>query len=73
MLKAFRGKPLHWSAVRRQQERVSRCGCAVGCDGVQIVDASLKRLRADYIDLYQIRRFDPETPNYRPLLPLLGL
>ncbi|CAO3663819.1 unnamed protein product [Rhizopus stolonifer] len=26
------------------------------------VDASLKRLGLDYIDLYQIHRFDPETP-----------
>jgi len=26
------------------------------------VDASLKRLGADYIDLYQIHRLDPETP-----------
>jgi aryl-alcohol dehydrogenase-like predicted oxidoreductase len=26
------------------------------------VDASLKRLRTEYVDLYQIHRFDPETP-----------
>ena len=26
------------------------------------IDASLKRLRMDHVDLYQIHRFDPETP-----------
>jgi aryl-alcohol dehydrogenase-like predicted oxidoreductase len=26
------------------------------------IDASLKRLGVDYVDLYQIHRFDPETP-----------
>src|SRR5271154_5221342 len=26
------------------------------------IDASLKRLKVDYVDLYQIHRFDPETP-----------
>lgn len=26
------------------------------------IDASLRRLKMDYVDLYQIHRFDPETP-----------
>src|SRR5271165_2573055 len=26
------------------------------------IDDSLRRLRMDYVDLYQIHRFDPETP-----------
>ncbi|MDE2018286.1 MAG: aldo/keto reductase, partial [Hyphomicrobiales bacterium] len=29
---------------------------------MEAVDASLKRLGTDYVDLYQIHRFDPETP-----------
>ncbi|MSP41929.1 MAG: aldo/keto reductase [Alphaproteobacteria bacterium] len=29
---------------------------------MQSIDASLKRLQMDYVDLYQIHRFDPRTP-----------
>ena len=29
---------------------------------MQAIDASLKRLGTDYVDLYQIHRFDPDTP-----------
>lgn len=29
---------------------------------LQEIDASLRRLGTDYVDLYQIHRFDPETP-----------
>jgi aryl-alcohol dehydrogenase-like predicted oxidoreductase len=29
---------------------------------VKQLDASLKRLRVDYVDLYQCHRYDPETP-----------
>ena len=30
------------------------------------IDASLRRLGMDHVDLYQIHRFDPETPIARP-------
>ena len=40
---------------------------------LQSVDASLKRLGVDYIDLYQIHRFDPETPMEETLSPLDSL
>ena len=29
---------------------------------MQSIDASLKRLQMDYVDLYQIHRWDPDTP-----------
>ncbi len=29
---------------------------------IKQIDASLKRLRVDYVDLYQCHRYDPETP-----------
>jgi aryl-alcohol dehydrogenase-like predicted oxidoreductase len=37
------------------------------------VDASLKRLRSDYIDLYQVHRWDPETPLEETLSTLNDL
>ena len=50
----------------------SKVGLPVGADPNQrglsrkhilhSIDSSLKRLRTDYIDLYQIHRFDPYTP-----------
>src|SRR4051812_33774769 len=34
------------------------------------IDASLRRLGTDYVDLYQIHRWDPETPIEETLLAL---
>ena len=41
---------------RRNRHGLSRKNVLASCD------ASLRRLGTDYIDLYQIHRFDPETP-----------
>jgi aryl-alcohol dehydrogenase (NADP+) len=37
------------------------------------IDASLRRLGTDYVDLYQIHRFDPETPIEETLEALTGV
>ncbi|KXS11784.1 aldo/keto reductase [Gonapodya prolifera JEL478] len=50
------GKPPRPGAIDRNRRGLSR-KCIM-----QEVDASLKRLGTDYIDLYQIHRWDNETP-----------
>jgi aryl-alcohol dehydrogenase (NADP+) len=67
------GAALKKFGVAREKVVISsKVGLAVGDDPNQLglsrkhirhsIDASLKRLGTDYIDLYQIHRFDPDTP-----------
>ena len=62
-----------WLAARGGRDRVviaSKCGIEMGPDMkglsrayiMRAVDASLRRLQTDYIDLYQAHRDDPDTP-----------
>ena len=51
-----------WSRI--SDDPVDR-GLSAGQIAKQI-DASLTRLRTDYVDLYQAHRFDPDVPSRRP-------
>jgi aryl-alcohol dehydrogenase-like predicted oxidoreductase len=62
-----------WIATRGQRDRLliaTKVGKPMGADNrglsagyiARAVDASLRRLNTDYIDLYQSHDFDPDTP-----------
>lgn len=62
-----------WLTARQSRDKVviaTKCGMAAGADGkflsrasiIAAVEASLKRLQTDYIDLYQAHKDDADTP-----------
>ena len=52
-----------WATARTS----AACRASTSCDAI---DASLQRLGTDYVDLYQIHRFDPDTPIEETLAAL---
>ncbi|KAI1467083.1 Aldo/keto reductase [Daldinia caldariorum] len=52
---------VHGKAVNNAKDYVNQCGLSRAAI-FNAVNASLKRLDTEYIDLLQIHRFDPETP-----------
>ena len=72
MSEEITGRALNDMAIREEIVLATKVNGAMG-DGpnrkglsrkhiFEACDASLKRLNMDYIDLYQIHRFDPNTP-----------